>query len=109
MIKPIEKNKLRIVRHKRNRKNISGTSTVPRLYVFKSLKNLYVNLVDDKTGNTLISVSTLKTNSSDIVDEIAKKAETLGIKKIVFDKSGYKFHGWIKTIADELRNKGLNF
>jgi large subunit ribosomal protein L18 len=57
----------------------------------------------------LISVSTLKTNSSDIVDEIAKKAETLGIKKIVFDKSGYKFHGRIKTIADELRNKGLNF
>ena len=57
----------------------------------------------------MISVSTLKTNSADIVDEIAKKAETLGIKKIVFDKSGYKFHGRIKTIADELRNKGLNF
>ena len=47
MIKPIDKNKLRVVRHKRNRKNISGTSTIPRLYVFKSLKNLYVNLVDD--------------------------------------------------------------
>jgi large subunit ribosomal protein L18 len=57
----------------------------------------------------LISVSTLKTDSSDIVNEIAKKAETLGIKKLVFDKSGYKFHGRIKIIADELRSKGLNF
>ncbi|MBT6795685.1 50S ribosomal protein L18 [bacterium] len=109
MIKPIDKNKLRITRHKRNRKNISGTSSVPRLYIFKSLKNLYVNLVDDKSGNTLISVSTLKTDRSDIVNEIAKKAETLGIKKLVFDKSGYKFHGRIKIIADELRSKGLNF
>ncbi|MDG2006191.1 MAG: 50S ribosomal protein L18 [Thermodesulfobacteriota bacteirum] len=109
MIKPIDKNKLRITRHKRNRKNISGTSSGPRLYIFKSLKNLYVNLVDDKSGNTLISVSTLKTDRSDIVNEIAKKAETLGIKKLVFDKSGYKFHGRIKIIADELRSKGLNF
>jgi len=109
MIKPIDKNKLRITRHKRNRKNISGTSSVPRLYIFKSLKNLYVNLVDDISGNTLISVSTLKTDSSDIVNEIAKKAEKLGIKKLVFDKSGYKFHGRIKIIADELRSKGLNF
>ena len=66
-------------------------------------------MVDDKSGNTLISVSTLKTDSSDIVNEIAKKAETLGIKKLVFDKSGYKFHGRIKIIADELRSKGLNF
>ena len=109
MIKPIDKNKLRITRHKRNRKNISGTSTVPRLYIFKSLKNLYVNLVDDKSGNTLISVSTLKTDTSDIVNEIVKKADILGIKKLVFDKSGYKFHGRIKIIADELRSKGLNF
>ena len=52
MIKPINKNKLRVKRHKRNRKNILGTSTVPRLYIFKSLKNFYVNLVDDKTVNT---------------------------------------------------------
>ena len=109
MIKPIVKNKLRITRHKRNRKNISGTSTVPRLYIFKSLKNLYVNLVDDKSGNSLISVSTLKTDTSDIVNEIVKKADILGIKKLVFDKSGYKFHGRIKIIADELRSKGLNF
>ena len=109
MINPIVKNKLRITRHKRNRKNISGTSTVPRLYIFKSLKNLYVNLVDDKSGNTLISVSTLKTDTSDIVNEIVKKADILGIKKLVFDKSGYKFHGRIKIIADELRSKGLNF
>ena len=109
MIKPINKNKLRVKRHKRNRKNILGTSTVPRLYIFKSLKNFYVNLVDDKTGNTLISVSTLKTSSADIGDEVAKKSESLGIKKLVFDKSGYKFHGRIKAIADELRSKGLNF
>ena len=66
-------------------------------------------MVDDISGNTLISVSTLKTDSSDIVNEIAKKAEKLGIKKLVFDKSGYKFHGRIKIIADELRSKGLNF
>ena len=79
------------------------------MYIFKSLKNFYVNLVDDKTGNTLVSVSTLKTSSADISDEVAKKAESLGIKKLVFDKSGYKFHGRIKAIADELRSKGLNF
>ena len=77
MIKPINKNKLRVKRHKRNRKNILGTSTVPRLYIFKSLKNFYVNLVDDKTGNTLVSVSTLKTSSADISDEVAKKASAI--------------------------------
>ena len=109
MIKPIDKNKLRIKRHKRNRKNIFGTSKVPRLYIFKSLKNFYVNLVDDENGNTLISVSTLKTKTDDIVNEVVKKAESLGIKDLVFDKSGYKFHGRIKVIADELRSKGLNF
>ena len=54
-------------------------------------------------------MSTLKTSSADISDEVAKKAESLGIKKLGFDKSGYKFHGRIKAIADELRSKGLNF
>jgi len=109
MIKPINKNKLRIKRHKRNRKKIHGTMNVPRLYVFKSLKNIYINLVDDNTGKTIASVSTLKTANSDIAQEMAEKATTLGIKNLVFDKSGYKFHGTIKKIADDLRSKGLNF
>ena len=90
MIKPINKNKLRIKRHKRNRKKIRGTMDVPRLYVFKSLKNIYINLVDDNTGNTLASVSTLKTANSDIAQEMAEKArienEKLAKKISLLDK-----------------------
>ena len=113
------KNKLRLKRHKRNRKNIYGTSKVPRMYIFKSLKNFYVNIVDDETGKTLISESSLQlkdSNSKDndlitkeIADNLASKASSLGIKEIVFDKSGYKYHGRIKKLADQLREKGLSF
>ena len=119
MIKSVDKNKLRVKRHKKKKKTIYGTTEVPRLYLFKSLKNFYVNLVDDVNGKTLVSESSLKIekSSSQDSDELTKKiannlsakAASLGIKKIVFDRSGYKYHGKIKKLADELRDKGLIF
>ncbi len=110
MIKQIEKNKLRIKRHSRNRKNINGTSTVPRLYIFRSLKNYYVNLVDDEKGITLASAAIRKQEPSNKLAEIlSEKASKLGIDKIVFDKSGYKYHGRVKQFADALRENGINF
>ena len=119
MIKSVNKNKLRIKRHKRKRKDIYGTNEVPRLYIFKSLKNFYVNLVDDTNGKILVSESSLKIEKLSIKDDgsitkqiaenLSVKAANLGITKIVFDKSGYKYHGNIKRLADELREKGLIF
>lgn len=119
MIKSTSKNKLRIKRHRRKRRSLYGTSEVPRLYVFRSLKNFYVNLVDDVNGTTLVSESSLKMKRSsdnkensiakEIAESLANKAANLGIKKIIFDKSGYKYHGKIKELADKLREKGLEF
>jgi large subunit ribosomal protein L18 len=119
MIKSTSKNKLRIKRHRRKRRYLLGTSEVPRLYVFRSLKNFYVNLVDDVNGKTLVSESSLKMKKSpdskesgltkEIAENLATKAANLGIKKIIFDKSGYKYHGKIKELADKLREKGLDF
>ena len=110
MINPIERNKLRVKRHLRTRKKVSGTAEVPRLYIFKSLKTLYANIVDDDKGITIASASIPKKDSSTKLAELLLEQITkLGINKVVFDKSGYKYHGRIKQFADSLRDKGLNF
>lgn len=92
----------------RIRAKISGTSTRPRVAVFSSNRNLYLQAIDDAKALTLASASTLKGEKA-IAVALAKKLEALKIKKIVFDRSGYQYHGKVKAIAEELRKAGLEF
>ena len=104
---------------KRIRKNISGTSTRPRLSVFRSNKQIYAQVIDDVKGVTITSASshvkdsTQKVNKTDqaklIGKEIAENASKAGIKDIVFDRNGYLYHGRIKALADSARENGLKF
>ena len=110
-------------RHKIIRKKIVGTVEKPRLSVYRSLTNMYVQLVDDTDGRTLAALST---NSPSIKDKIKKDGGNIkgaallgvavadlckekGISRIVFDRSGYTYHGKVKTLADALRKGGLKF
>jgi large subunit ribosomal protein L18 len=123
----MEKNDIKIKRRERRklhiRKRIIGTADRPRMTVFRSLNNIYVQIVDDESGRTLISASTLdkgmketvkpdmkKTDRSKIVGvEIAKKALEANIKKVSFDRNGYLYHGRVKALADAARENGLVF
>ncbi|MGN6542185.1 MAG: 50S ribosomal protein L18 [Ginsengibacter sp.] len=104
----------------RIRKKISGNATKPRLSVFRSNKDIYVQLIDDANGTTIASASSRqkdiaaqkanKVAMSKMVGEaIAKKSQELGIKDVVFDRSGYLYHGRIKAVADGAREGGLIF
>ena len=115
MIKKISKNDARIKRHMRIRTTISGTAEAPRLNVFRSNKNISAQIIDDKKGVTLVSASSielkLKGNNIEtatkVGEEIAKRAKKAGIKKVVFDRGGYLYHGRVKALADAARNGGL--
>jgi large subunit ribosomal protein L18 len=106
-------------RKARVRAKISGTADCPRLTVFKSNLHIYGQLVDDEKGKTLVSVSdlnlkqTAKENkvavSQKVGEELAKKAITKKIKKVVFDRNGFKFHGRVKALAEGARKGGLEF
>ena len=109
-------------RHLRSRKKIIGTKERPRLSVRRTLKNLFVQFIDDVSGSTLISVSTLdkdfkqkapyggNVKASQIIAELAaKKAKEKNIERIVFDRGGYAYHGRIKTLAESLRKEGVKF
>lgn len=116
--KPI-KNDIRLKRHGRIRNHISGTPEIPRLNVFRSNKHIYAAVIDDTTGNTLVS------SSSHVVEgisgtgnieaakavgkDIAEKALEAGIKNVVFDRGGYLYHGRVKSLADAAREAGLEF
>jgi large subunit ribosomal protein L18 len=109
-------------RHARVRKKISGSVQVPRLSVFRSLKHIYAQIIDDGAGCTLVSSSTL---DADIRDQIAglskieqaklvgkrlaEKALSSGVTQVVFDRSGYLYHGRVKALADASREVGLEF
>ena len=110
-------------RHKIIRRKISGTKDKPRLSIYRSLTNLYVQVVDDMAGKTLAALST---NSPGLRDKVKKDGGNLkgvailgiavaqlckekGIERIVFDRSGYAYHGKVKTLADALRKGGLKF
>lgn len=106
----------RAIRHLRVRSRIHGTSTAPRLYVFRSSKHIYAALVDDDKGKTLFSASdkdskvATKVEKAKLVGKlISEKAQKEGIKKIVFDRSGYLYHGRVKALADGAREGGLQF
>lgn len=104
-------------RHDRLRKKISGTSTKPRLNVFRSNQAIYVQFIDDESGKTLASASSrdLKLNNNNIetcaqVGALAaKNAIAAGITEVVFDRGGYDYHGKIKALADACREGGLKF
>ena len=100
----------------RIRGRISGTATRPRMTVFRSNKQIYVQLIDDLAGKTIVAASSKglengnKTQIAAIVGEnIAKKALEAGITEVVFDRNGYLFHGRVKSLADAARNGGLKF
>jgi large subunit ribosomal protein L18 len=116
------RNDMRLRRHQRVRKNLKGTGSRPRLNVFRSLNQIYVQVIDDDSGKTLVSTSTLdpvikpkitgmkKTQQAKIVgSSIAERALAVGIKQVVFDRGGYQYHGRIKALADAAREAGLEF
>ena len=118
MIKKESKNSQRIMRHKRVRKNISGTSEMPRLNVFGSNTQIYAQIINDETGTTLASSSSvqLKIKNGGNIEgaklvgaDIAKKAKEANISKVVFDRGGYQYHGRVEALADAARENGLEF
>ena len=120
MIKKLDRKKVRTRKHKSIRRRIVGTAERPRLSVYRSLQNIFVQIIDDTTGNTLVSSSTIEKgakieNGSNIEaakqigERIAKKALEKGITTVVFDRGGYIYTGRIKAIADAAREAGLKF
>jgi len=109
-------------RHDRVRKKVVGTKERPRLSVRRSLKNMFLQLVDDKSGNTIVSASTLDKDFREkanyggnvkaaalIAELLAKKAKEKNVEKIVFDRGGYAYHGRVRAVAETLRKEGLQF
>ncbi|MDI6592062.1 MAG: 50S ribosomal protein L18 [Patescibacteria group bacterium] len=128
MMEPKLKREKRYRRHKRVRAKIFGTSEKPRLCVFRSIKHIYAQLIDDQKGKTLISASDLELKNKKIKTKeiqksltkkvaiaykvgrlIAKKALEKKIEKVVFDRGGYKYHGRVKALAEGAREGGLKF
>jgi large subunit ribosomal protein L18 len=107
-------------RHVRVRKKVRGTAERPRLAVFRSAKHIYAQVIDDVTGNTLVSASTmegdLRTGStgnaaaaSQVGQRVGERAKAAGITGVVFDRGGYRYHGRVAAVADAARAAGLEF
>ena len=107
-------------RHRRVRSRVGGTADRPRLNVFRSLNHIYAQVIDDTQGHTLAAASTVETdlreNEATKVDQarevgklVAQRATEAGIKKVVFDRGGFLYHGRIKALADGAREAGLDF
>jgi large subunit ribosomal protein L18 len=118
MITQTKRNETRQRVHARVRAKISGTAERPRLNVFRSLNHIYAQLIDDQKGITIVSASTialkLKTGGNvaaakEIGKVVAERAIEKGVKKVVFDRGGYLYHGRIKALADAAREAGLEF
>jgi large subunit ribosomal protein L18 len=129
-----EKRVARLRRHKRVRRQISGTAECPRLAVFRSLNHIYAQIIDDSSGTTLVSASSLKLSlpaesgqedaegknkkkpasvkirrSRAVGEAVAKKAQEMGLKKVTFDRGGYLYHGRVAALAEAARKSGLEF
>ena len=113
---------MRVIRHERLRRTLSGTAEKPRLCVFRSLKNIYVQVIDDEKGHTLVSASTLEKvlqpelkgtcniSAAKVIGKtIAERAKAKGINAVVFDRGGHAYHGKIAAVADAAREGGLVF
>ena len=118
MINKESKNVSRVRRHLRVRAKISGTPECPRLSVFRSNKNMHAQIIDDVNGVTLVACSTTSLKlanggnieaAAKVGSEVAKLALEKGIKKVVFDRSGYVYHGRVKQVAEAAREAGLDF
>ena len=119
IVKALKRTKIR----KRIRKQVVGTSDKPRLAVFRSLKHIYAQLIDDDRGHTMVQISSLsgavrtqlekgkgKISASKLVGmELAKAAKSQGIETVVFDRGGYQYHGRVKAVAEGAREGGLKF
>ena len=110
---------MRLIRHKRTRKKINGTKDKPRLSVFRSLNHIYAQIINDDNGNTLLQANSLELKTTktqtktNIAEEVGKllgqRAKEKKVKKVVFDKNGYKYHVRIKALANSVRNEGVKF
>ena len=119
MIKIVDKKANRIKRHKRVRGKVSGTAQCPRLNVVRSAKHIYAQLIDDTAGVTLVSASTVEKSfdgfggnveaAKKIGTTLAERAKDKGITDVVFDRSGYVYHGRVAALAEGAREGGLNF
>src|SRR5213080_786998 len=121
MIPQISKNEVRARIHKRIREKMMGTSERPRLNVYRSLNHIYVQLVDDMQGTTLVSANSAVGKKGErriggnlaaaktVGKNIAERAKAKGITKVVFDRGGYIYHGRVKALADAAREAGLQF
>ena len=109
-------------RHRRIRQVVRGTASRPRLSVFRSLRHIYVQLIDDDSGRTLAAVGSLSSDfkarlkdggsaaaAKLIGDLLAQRAKAIGIEQVVFDRGGYRYHGRVKALADAARSGGLKF
>ncbi len=121
-IRKISRNAHRLRIHRRVRRRVAGTADRPRLAVFRSLKHIYAQVIDDRTGRTLVSASTLDRQvrqqvrnggnvaAAKIVGRVvAERARAAGIERVVFDRGGYKYHGRVQALADAAREAGLQF
>ncbi len=117
-----DRNERRKIRHARIRKKVAGTADRPRLNVFRSLKHIYAQVIDDERGHTLAAASTLdpelreqlrglpKVEQSRLVGQlVARRARAKGIVRVVFDRGGYKYHGRVRALAEGARSEGLEF
>jgi len=122
MFKKRDRNEVRVIRHARVRKKISGTPEMPRLCVYRSNKSIYAQIIDDTKGITLVSASTLDPAMKGAMDDVDKKgaaekvgklvaerALAAGIKDVVFDRGGYVYTGRVAALAAGAREAGLNF
>ncbi|HOC52713.1 MAG TPA: 50S ribosomal protein L18 [Caldisericia bacterium] len=122
MIKDIKRKEKRKIRHSRIREKIKGNTEKPRVSYYRSLKHIYIQAIDDTKGETLLSLSTLSKDIKNLIEGKSQKeihsilgqkfAELLldkGIKKIVFDRGGYLYHGNLKLLCEEMRKMGIEF
>lgn len=118
----VDSHKARKRRHRRIRMNIYGTATRPRLNVFRSLKHVYAQVIDDEAGHTLAAASSIEPELADALadktkkeqaamvgEKVAERALAVGIEQVVFDRGGYRYHGRVKALADGAREGGLKF
>lgn len=123
MINTPQRNVIRKRVHKRIRSRMTGSSERPRLNVYRSLNHIYTQIIDDESGTTIVSASTMTNKgegegrkaggniaaAKEVGKLIAERAQEKGIKKVVFDRGGYLYHGRIKALADAAREAGLEF
>jgi len=120
MIKKVSRNEKRVARHARVREIVVGTKDMPRLNVFRSNANIFAQIIDDESGVTLVSASSidkeLKLENGGNIEAamkvgelIAKRAKEAKITKVVFDRGGYLYHGRVEALANAARENGLEF